>query len=108
MDYSVEQIISEYDRLSTERSAIDKSISDLYHIIEYAPLNAVQLVKTTIAIREALKTRRKIKEQFIHYQRLKDILVPALRKLESNDRASVREETYRQESIESAKRFGLM
>lgn len=59
-------IINEFKQLNEDAdkniSALDAKINDLYHIIEYLPLNAVELSKVMKVLRESLNARREWKD----------------------------------------------
>lgn len=58
--------------LNTEQSTLDKKIIDLTHIIEYCSLNAVEMSKVYIELRNTLRERREVKESLSALQSFYD------------------------------------
>ena len=52
-----------HEQAKKEAREIDQKVNDLYHILEYCALDAVQLAKVTKELREVLKERRQKKER---------------------------------------------
>jgi len=52
-------------KLLNDLSALDKKISNIYHVIEISNMNAVQFTKVSYKLKEVLVQRRQIKEDVI-------------------------------------------
>ena len=71
-----------FNKMNDDLSSIDKEISDILHVLELGSLNAVELTKMAVDLREARQKRRIIKDRYnemrilmetIHLLKLEDL-----------------------------------
>ena len=54
--------------IGKQEKELDQKVMDLMHVLEYYPLNAVQLTKVAKELRETKKIRRQLKEERCQWQ----------------------------------------
>lgn len=89
------------DDIGKREKELDKKVQDLMHVLEYYPLNAVQLVKVAKKLRETKQVRRLLKEERCHWQSV----FSHIRETRVIDNSAERHTRYLQESIESYKKW---
>ena len=60
---TITTITAHRDSLLAAQSDLDKDVNNIYHMIEYLPLSAVQLSKITKKLKTILQARREHKEE---------------------------------------------
>ena len=100
----------EYERMKVELSNVDKSIKDLYHLLEIDKLNAIEITTIASELRKNLRLRRKLKEDIMPYRnfmsdpRLEKLLVSWL-SVSDGKKSKERLARYDAEARESRKRI---
>ncbi len=104
----VDKLKAEHGAVIAELSTIDKSMNDLYHMIEYLPLNARDLSRVTKKMKEHLRRRRALKEQSnINQMILQGIVEKTKAVSDIEKRVTDREASYRAEAkVAFDKMFG--
>lgn len=87
--------------IEIEEKLLDKKVQDLMHVLEYYPLNAVQLVKVAKKLRETKQVRRLLKEERCRWQSV----FAHIKESKVVDNSAERQKRYMQESIESYKKW---
>ena len=70
-------IENNWNILCKQLSSLDKQKTDLEHDIEISKLNAVELMKDTIRLRDVLRRRREIKNTMSYLRHVNDIVSKA-------------------------------
>lgn len=99
------QIMAEYEEKRKLQIEVDGVINDLYRILEFVKLDAVNIGKVTKKLRENLQLRRRIKEELILMMAITDTTTGKLNPGELLQRQKVRISKYIAESNESFKRI---
>ena len=89
------------EEVAKREKELDKMVQDLMHVLEYYPLNAVQLIKVAKKIRDTKRIRRQLKEERCHWQSV----FSHIKESKVIDNSVERQERYLQESIESYKKW---
>ena len=97
------QIMNAYEENRKLRAKNDGIVNDLYHILEFVKLDAVQMSKVAKQLRQALQTRRKLKEDSILFQSILDTTTSKIKPDELIQRQNNRISKYIEESHASFK-----
>lgn len=109
LNISCDSIDAAFEHCSNDMKNAEEEVNNLYHILEYVSLNAVQMMKVSKKLKQALIVRREAKEQFSRIQSLKDNVYAGLKKYEAAASNSVsRAGKYSEESTDNAKRLGII
>lgn len=80
------EAISSFDELVKQQSEIESRVSDLYHVLELVPMNAVEQMKVTKQLKLALQQRRAIKDKIRYANSLRDHLSQVQMKVKQVDK----------------------
>jgi hypothetical protein len=90
------------NKLPNQLSQVDKDISNIYHILEYLPLDAVMQSKMMKALIIAVRKRRQIKEELCASENMLDRSKSFRTQKEASEK---RNEAYYMEALESLKKY---
>lgn len=96
----IERINAETAEMQRAHSAVEKKVSDVYHRIELLNLNAVELSKAAIELRDALRERRRLKDGMRYHQSVGAQLKNVAASIKDIDKNIVKDhERWRKETI---------